>query len=371
MKVVRSRTNLMVRLGIPIVALLLSQQAMAIGTPAGEVVENTASVAYNVGTVIQAPVDSNTVSFVVDRRVTFTLAPIGTALVPVTPGENDAFVDFLLTNTSNSALDFNMALVQAGVTTVRGQTDTADMDNAEFAVSAQTVTGGDSDPVQGGPQFVDELPADEAIRIRVWGDAALTLLNNAIAGLDLTATAAEPGVALTEGAALVDGTDDDALVDNVFADAGNDGFETATDGFIVAAADLTVAKSFSVIDGDLGSGLPIPGARVEYVILISNDAAGSTAENVVITDIIDDDLVLLLTGTGSDYADIQFDDGVAPAGDCTADAGDADTDGCSFDGTTVVVGNANRIISVPAGGSYEVRFQARIPDPTPTPPPSP
>lgn len=370
MKVVKRKTSLFMRLGVPIAALLLSQHAMAIGTPAGEVVENTASVAYDVGAVNQTPVASNTVSFLVDRRVTFTLAPIGAALVPVTPGENDAFVDFLLTNTSNSALDFNMLLVQAGVTTVRGQADTADMDNAEFAVSAQTITGGDSDPVQGGPQFVDELPADEAIRIRVWGDAALTLLNGQIAGLDLSATAAEPNT-VGEGAALVDGTNDDTQIDNVFADADNDGVEVATDGFIVAAADLTVAKSFSIVDGDLGSGLPIPGTRVEYEIVISNDPLGTAADNVVISDIIDDDLELLLSGTGSDYADIQFDDGVNPVDVCTADAGDADTDGCSFDGTTVVVGNANRVISVAAGGSYTVRFQARIPDPTPTPPPSP
>jgi uncharacterized repeat protein (TIGR01451 family) len=371
MKLVIEKNNLVFRLGATIGMLLFGQQAMAVGTPAGEVVDNTASVVYEVATVLQAAVPSNTVSFVVDRRVTFTLAPIGAALVPVTPGENDAFVDFLLSNTSNSALDFNLLLVQAGVVTVRGVPDTADMDNAEYAVSADFISGADPDPIQGGGQFVDELPADDAIRIRVWGDAALALLDGLVAGLDLSATAAEPGTAAAEGAALVDGTNVDANIDNVFADAGGDGVEVATDGFIVAAADLTVAKSFAIIDGDLGSGLPIPGARIEYTIVITNAAGAATADDIIISDIIDDDLLFLDNAAGSDYTDIQVDDGGGPV-ECTADVAVGDTDGCSLDGVNLVVGNAaTRIITIAAGGSYTVRFQVRIPDPATTPPPSP
>jgi len=369
MKLVKSKHSPSLRLGVALAALLLGQQAMAIGTPAGEEITNTASVAYDVATLPQTAVPSNTVTFLVDRRVTFTLTPIGAALVPVTPGDNSGnlFVDFLLSNTSNSALDFNMLLDQAGVTTVRGVPDTADMDNEQYAVSADFISGTDPDPIQGGAQFVDELPADDAIRIRVWGDAGAALLNGQVAGLDLSATAAEPGVPGTEGAALVNTTNVDANIDNVFADAGNDGVELATDGFIVQAAALTVAKSFAIIDGDLGSGLPIPGARIEYTIVVSNDAAGATAENVVVSDTIADDLTFLDNAAGSDYTDIQVDDGGGPV-ECTADAAGSDTDGCSLDGFNLIVGNANRVINILAGGSYTVRFQVRIPDPASTPP---
>jgi uncharacterized repeat protein (TIGR01451 family) len=282
----------------------------------------------------------------------------------VTPGENDAFVDFRLDNTSNSALDFNMLLVQAGVVTVRGVPDTADMDNAEYAVSADFFSGTNPDPVQGGAQFVDELPADDAIRIRVWGDAAVTLTNGLVAGLDLSATAAEPSTPGAEGAPLVDSTDDDALIDNVFADTGNDGVEIATDGFIVEAAALTVAKSFTVV----GGGLPIPGARIQYTIIVANDLTGQQADNVVISDTIDDDLTFLDNVAGSDFTDIQVDDGTGPV-ECTASA--ADTDGCSVVVDALVVGGPNRLISIIAGGTYTVRFQALIPDPAVTPPPSP
>ena len=126
-----------------------------------------------------------------------------------------------------------------------------------------------------------------------------------------------------------------------------------------------------IIDGDLGSGLPIPGARIEYTIIVSNDPAGATADNVVISDAIDDDLAFLDNAAGSDYTDIQVDDGVNPVVECTADAAGVDTDGCSLDGVALIVGNANRLISIAAGGSYTVRFQVRIPDPAITPPPTP
>lgn len=367
MNLIYGKKGLTFRLGAMVAALLLGQQAMAVGTPAGEVVENTASVAYDVGAVPQAAVASNTVSFVVDRRVTFTLTQVGGALVPVTPGQNDAFFDLLLTNTSNSALDFNLALDQAGVTTVRTVADTAEMTAPEYAVSADFVA--DTDPVQGGPQFVDELPADEDAIIRVWGDAALALLNAQVAGIEISATAATPGGAGL-GADLVDTTDDDASIDNVFADADNDGVEVQTDGFIVQSAALSVAKDWTIVSGDLGSGLPIPGVILEYSIVVSNATGAQTAEAVVISDAIDDDLTFLTGGTGSAYTDISIDDGGGAAA-CTADAGDADLDGCSFDGSNIVVGNANLPISIAADGSYTVLFQVQIPDPAVTPPASP
>lgn len=369
MKLTHGKKGLTFRLGAMAAALLFGQQAMAVGTPAGEVVENTASVAYEVGAVGQTPVDSNTVSFLVDRRVAFTLTQEGTALVPVTPGENDAFFDLRLTNTSNSALDFNLVLDQAGVTTVRTVADTGDMTAPEYAVAAafdDTVTP----PVQGGAQFVDEMPADSFVIIRVWGDAGLALANGIVAGLELTATSAEPGTAAALGADLVDGTDDDAAIDNVFADADNDGVEVQTDGFIVESAALTVAKDWTIVSGDLGSGLPIPGAILEYSIVVSNGTGAQDATAVVISDAIDDDLVFLTGGTGSAYADISIDDG-GGAVDCTADAGDANLDGCSFDGTNIVVGNANLPITIAADGSFTVLFQVQIPDPAVTPPASP
>ena len=296
MKLVSGKTGLMLRLGVLVTAMLLGQQAMAAGTRAATSIDNTATVDYEVSGIAQTQLDSS-VSFVVDRRVDFTLVAQGAALVPVTPGGSDYFVDFLLTNTSNSVLDFNVVLSQLAGGLVRGSTDDADMATVDFAVSGDTVANGDPDPVRGvNAVFVDELEADAAIRIRVFADAALAMTNGQIAGVDLSLTGAEGGVAATEGATLVDGvTNTDLGVENVFADAGNDNTESDQDGFIVESADLTVTKSYAVIAGDLGSGLPIPGATIEYTVEIVNASLTTAADPVQIGDVLDGD-VTFLTG---------------------------------------------------------------------------
>jgi len=364
MKLKVGKTGLILRLGAMFAALLAGQQVMAIGTAAGTSIDNTVSVDYEVAGINQADLTS-VVSFVVDRRVDFTLTLVGGALVDVTPGENDAFFDLLLTNDSNSPLDFNLVLDQAGVVTVRGVGDTADMTDPEYAVSADFVA--DTAPVQGGAQFVDELPADEDAIIRVWGDAALTLLNGQIAGIQIDATAAEPGTATVEGAALVDGVaNTDAGVENVFADADTDGVEIQTDGFIVVSADLVVTKSYAVIAGDLGSGLPIPGATVEYTITVVNGGT-IAADAVILSDAIDTDVTLDLNVVAYGGEDISV---VNDATTLTCDVEtNGDGDGCDLVANAITIGAADLVGGIVVAGSttLTIQYQITIPDPDPTP----
>ena len=202
MKLKLGKISLLFRLGAMALVLLFGQQAMAIGTAAGTSIDNTVSVDFDVNGIDQTDLTS-TVSFVVDRRVDFILVAQGGALVNVTPGESDSFFDFLLTNDSNSPLDFSIALTQLAGGLVRGSTDDADMALVDYAVSADSVAGLDPDPVRGAAQFVDQLAADDSIRIRVFGDAALTMLDAEVAGVQLDATAREPAsgaaTALTRG----------------------------------------------------------------------------------------------------------------------------------------------------------------------------
>ncbi|MDJ0700762.1 MAG: hypothetical protein QNJ07_12970 [Woeseiaceae bacterium] len=374
MKLERSKVGDLFRLGAISVALLLGQQALADGTPAGTEIRNTASVDYDVGGVDQDDILSNEVFFVVDRKVSFTLTPLGSDLVDVTPGGNDYFVDFLLTNTSNSTLDFNLLLDQAGVTAARGNADTADMDNAEYAVNDVLYTGSEPfNPVPGGAgnaQYVDQLAADDAIRIRAWGDAATTLVNGAIAGYDLTATAADADNAGAEGTALtLSGSNTDNVVDNVWDTAtyGNTNAElTANDGFRVVSASIAVDKDYSIFSDPLNSGFPVPGAVIEYTIDVINSSPDAPAQNVVITDVIDDDVVLLLGAFGGAGLDIQLDNG-GSVSTCTAD--NTDTDDCSVTtvGTTstLTVGNGSTPIQVNASTTLTITFRVTIPDPTP------
>lgn len=364
MKLKIGRIGLFLRLGAMAGVLLFGQQAMAIGTAAGTAIDNTVSVDFDVNGVDQADLTSS-VSFVVDRRVDFTLSLVGGALVDVTPGENDAFFDLLLTNDSNSPLDFSLLLDQAGVTTVRGVGDTADMTNAEYAVSADFVA--DTTPLQGGAQFVDELPADEDVIIRIWGDAALALLNGQIAGIQIDATAAEPGTATVEGAALVDGVaNTDLGIENVFADAGNDGVESQTDGFNVISAALAVSKVYNVIAGDLGSGLPIPGATVEYTITVVNSSA-TDADAVVIDDSIDLDVTLDLNVAAYGGNDVSVVNGATTL-PCDVET-NGDGDGCDLNGVAdIQIGAADLVggITVAGNTTLTIQYQVTIPDPDPT-----
>ena len=123
-----TKMSLFLRLGAMAGMLLFGQQAFAVGTAAGTQIDNTVTVDYDVNGIDQADL-TDTVGFVVDRRVDFTIDLVGGALVDVTPGEQDVFFDLRLTNDSNSPLDFSISLDQAGVTTVRGDTDSADMDD--------------------------------------------------------------------------------------------------------------------------------------------------------------------------------------------------------------------------------------------------
>ena len=82
LKLVSYKVGFLFRIGDLSDALLFGQQALADGTPAGTPISNTASVDYFVNGVDQDDISSNTVTFLVDRKVTFTLDLVGTELVP-------------------------------------------------------------------------------------------------------------------------------------------------------------------------------------------------------------------------------------------------------------------------------------------------
>jgi len=355
MKIASNKTGLYLRLGAVAAALLFGQQALAAGTRAGTDITNTVSVDYFVGGIDQTDIPAS-VTFVVDRRVDYTLTLEGGALVEVSPGQNDAFFDIRLTNTSNSVLDFSIVLDQAGVTTVRGVADTADMTNPEYAVSADFVA--DTAPAQGGPQWVDELPADEDVLIRVWGDAALSLLNGQVAGIAVQTTAGEPGGVGVEGAVLdYTAAADDTTVQNVDAN-GNDGEEVAIDGFIVLSADLTVTKAAAYVSDPLLSGLAVPGAVYEYTITIVNASTTTAADTVTITDTMSADVTLALAAVNG--SDIEVDNnGVVTA--CTAS--DADADGCALTAGVLTFNG----LTIAADTTLVITYRVSINDPLITP----
>lgn len=378
MKTVKRSLGLITRLSILASALLLGQQALALGTDAGVTVSNQASVAYDVGLISQTAIESspsgNSVpgsgaptTFQVDRRVSFTLIETsGTPTTPVAPGDINVIASFTLINTGNAIMDFDLSVADLAAA-VFGNADTTDLVN--YRARAGNGQGAGGVPTLADLAWVDELAEEGIVEIYVFADAPVTVLNGEYANIRLTATAADHVLADPTPGVLDDilvedpGVDDPTEIETVFGDAGNDGFEEADDSYeIITAAALEITKIATVISDPFGSGKAVPGAVIEYTITVDNTTGASAATNVVITDLIDGN-VTYQTGVydvGVTDSDISFDSG---ASFCIADLADANTDGCSLDGAgNLVVGSVLLPITVAAGASLTVQFQVLIPN---------
>jgi len=379
MKTVKRSLGLIIRLSILASALLLGQQALALGTDAGVSVSNQASVAYDVGLISQTAIESSPTGnsvpgsgvptvFEVDRRVSFTLIETSSGpTTPVAPGDNNVIASFTLVNTSNAIMDFDLGVLDlAGP--VFGNPDTTDLVN--YRVRAANGDGAGGVPILADLPYVDELAEEGVVEIYVFADAPGTVLNGEYANIRLTATAADDVLAAaTPGvldAILVEdpGPDDPTEIETVFGNLGGLGFVEADDSYeIITAAALEITKIASVISDPFGSGKAVPGAVIEYTITVDNTTGASAAVNVVITDLIDSN-VTYQTGVydvGVTDSDISFDSG---ASFCIADLADANTDGCSLDGAgNLVVGDVILLpITVASGASLTIQFQVLIPN---------
>ena len=377
MKTVVTNAGLFARLGVTAATLLLSQQVLALGTDAGTTVANQATVAYNVNSEIQTPIESdpagnstpgagNPTEFLVDRRVDFTIVEVGSAHTEVSPGDTQAVTEFQLTNTGNAIMDFDLSLFDlgSGDPGVHLQTDTDDvLINYEIRVA-------NGDGVAGVPDlatdlvWVDEIAEDATVVIYVYADAGATLPNDAYDNFTLNATAADDaGAVATPGvldALLTEspGVDDPTLIESVFANvSGADGSGNATegadDGYHVTSAELVITKTAAVFSDPFGSGKAMPDAVIEYTVTIDNSAGAAIAESVVLTDTIQIANVALEDEAYGALQDVAID-----AAFCNADLGDTDTDGCSYD-----AGSGALSIAVPdigIGATTTVTYQVRI-----------
>lgn len=374
MKMARKSLNLMIRLGITATALLLGQQAMALGTDAGITVSNQATVAYTVGTVAQTPIDSdplgnstpgagNATEFLVDRRVDFTLVEVdGAHTTPVAPGQSDltVFTAFTLTNNGNAIMDFRLEALDYALA-VHGIGDSTDLINYDVRVANGDGAGGVPDLTD--LNYVDELAEDAVVEIYVFAEAPFTVLDGQYANIQLTAFAADEALAVaTPGVLDPDlaedpGADDPTEVESVFADTDNNGFEQAEDGYEIVAANLEITKIATVISDPFGTGKALPGAIVEYTVTIDNSGT-ATATGVVITDVIqvaDVELQDAVYDVGTTDSNVSFNSG---ASFCIADTSAAD--GCTYVIATGVLSIA--VPDVLGGTSTTVQFQVLIPN---------
>lgn len=346
--------------------------AAPVGTAANLDITNTVSVAYNVGGVAQTAVTASDV-FKVDRKIDLVVTTQESAAVAVTPGQTNAVTRFLVTNTSNATIDFLLAATQqAGGAAKFTGNDNFNANNVRVYVETNGTAGW-----QAGDALASSLAAvasGDAVTVYVVTDVPIGQANNDIATMILTATAASGATAVVGTPAGTAGTGGTAIsqtaigtangkttMETVFADVQaeaatgdglKDGKHAARADYRVATATLSVAKYSRVVsDPFSGAASPraIPGAVVEYCIVIGNAAGAATADSVIASDAIPATLSYV---TNSVYLNGTFNG----TDTCTNAGGAAGNDATNLAGSTV----SNNFGSVAAGVTRTLRFQATI-----------
>lgn len=346
----------------------IAAQAAPVGTAANTDITNTVQVDFSVGGVAQNRITA-TDTFKVDRRVNVTVATTNTAAVSVSPGQTNAVTTFTVTNNSNATLDYLLAAANQanGAATFTGN-DNFDVTNIRIFRETGTTAGFDA-----SDQLVTSLTglaSGDTVTVYVVSDMIIapgtppTLpVNNDIATVILTATAASGGTALTQTPA---GTANGAnTVETIFADAAGpapgdavrDGRHSARSDYRVAGAQLTVNKYSRVISDGLGTSnfRSVPGAVVEYCIVISNATGAASAASVALADVVPTAMTYVANSVFINNAISGAYTYTAATG-CTG--GTAGTDAANYNAGTRTV--ANTFPSIPANESRFLRFQATI-----------
>jgi uncharacterized repeat protein (TIGR01451 family) len=288
------------------VALMSVAPAWAAGTPVGTIIENTATVDFDLAGV-PITLQSNTTTITVVERIDVVVT-LQSPQVIVTANDTDRALLFRVTNTGNGTETFSLAIesILAGddfdpipaATSIYFDTD----GSGDLNVGDQLYTAGTNDPM---------LAADATVDVLLVNDIPGTVVNGDIGFSQLTATSltgtGAPGT-LYAGAG-------DGLVDAIIGTTGGEDADTGE--YLVSDIIISVVKS-EVVNDQFGGNQPIPGATITYTITVEVTSAG-TATGSVVADPIP-------TFTTYLPASITL-NGVAISDPTDADAGEFDTSG--------------------------------------------
>ncbi|MGU3389294.1 hypothetical protein [Sphingomonas sp. M1A8_2b] len=267
------------------------------GTAAGTTVTNTAQASYTVNGVQQSAT-SNAVSFVVDRKVNLTVIANQANNTQVAIGQTAAVTTFKVTNNTNGTQDFLLSTSQTPITNLFTG-DNFDVTNIHIYVDSNG--NGTYDAGTDTATYINELGADQSAIVFIVADIPNNQAN-VLAGITLIAQVAAGGDGAAQGLPLAPSVapNDDNVVDVVFADNDSDGLGLdvalngqgrASLGYEITTRNvaLSVAKSQLVLNDPINlavSPKAIPGAVVQYCLIVNNGTVGTPASNVVLTDII-------------------------------------------------------------------------------------
>ncbi|MAM40323.1 MAG: hypothetical protein CL949_17885 [Erythrobacter sp.] len=272
---------------------LSSSPALAAGTSAGDKITNNVSVSFDVGNITQTAVTASD-EFTVDQKVNVTVT-VDQASVPVTPGQEKAVLAFEVVNSSNDTVDYQLSAIAAAG-------NPAGLSILGIYLDKNTDGILDQTEIDAGPiTYLDDMTEDEMRQVLVVADIGLNAANTKEFNVVLTAdaravsgSAASPGVALVNSTGANTSGVDTVLADGAgIADQAGEGDFSARGTYKVSAADVTVSKTSRIISdpiNDTTNPKAIPGAVVEYCIVVSNASGGATATGIDVTDSLPGDV---------------------------------------------------------------------------------
>lgn len=290
-----------------------ASSAWSVGTPAGTVIDNTATISFNSGA---TPItqDSNTVSITVLERIDVVVT-LQSGQVLVAANDVDQGLLFTVTNTGNGAETFQLAI-------------------------NNTVSGDDFDPIAGTPASIyfdtdgsgdfsagdvayqpglndPDLAADESVDMLLVNDIPAGVVNGQIGRSELTATSATgtgaPGTNLAGQG--------DCGIDAIIGASGGDDAQAGE--YLVSDVQISIQKSVVITDL-FGGNEPTVGSTLTYTITVEVTNAG-TATGAAFSDPIPANTTYVADSiqlNGNPISDVSGDD-----------AGELDTSGAP----TVVV----------------------------------
>ena len=245
-----------------------ANQAHAVGVAAGTNIDNTAQVTYSVGSV-SATATSNTTSVKV-AEILDVVVTLQTPSVPVTAGAAKQGMLYRVTNTGNGPEAFRLQMTSS----LGG--DEFDPVASTPAIYFDTDASGDLSP--GDTPYVvgsndPVLNADAFVTVLVVNDipAAVVDANRGFSRLlaDSRTGTGAPGT--TFAGQGVGGTD--AVVGTTGA------LGQATGQYLVTGVAVNAVKSQVVVD-QFGGARPVPGARINYTIVVSATGSGTATASV-------------------------------------------------------------------------------------------
>jgi uncharacterized repeat protein (TIGR01451 family) len=262
---------------IAVIALAIWSSAatavFALGTPAGTVISNTATVS---GTIAGSGFTLNaSASFPVAERLELVLTLQDAAPVTVAPGQTNAVATFRITNTGNGNDSYTLSATGAGISGDQ-------FDPLVTAIYLDANGNGTFEPAadQLYTTGTGTLAADGIRTVFVLSSIpATTLANGDLGTVRLTAVSSSgTGTAGTILPGAGEGGGDAVI-------GSSQGSRTTAGSYVILSVNLVNLVKASVVLDPYGGSRPQPGATIRYTLTATVTGAG-TANNVVVSDAV-------------------------------------------------------------------------------------